>query len=327
MQLICFGDSNTYGFDPRSYFGSRYPAETRWVNLLAQATGWSIRNEGQNGREIPPVPSEFLLKDCAKTDALVIMLGSNDLLQTMRADTAADRMERFLTQLPPIRTLLVAPPPMIHGTWVTDDRLLTESRKLADLYRALAQKLDLAFADAGEWGIELLFDGVHFSEAGHQAFFRGIHAVLERGFIREVQKRPAALRSRLLDVWESSVRASHTFLTESDLREIAPQVQTALSTVPHLVVLEQGDLPMGFLGVNGQTLEMLFLDSSLMGQGQGRRLMEWAIRRFRIRETCVNEQNPQAVGFYRHLGFRPYRRTDTDQQGRPFPLLYLRREG
>ena len=327
MQLLCFGDSNTYGYDPRSYFGSRYPAEIRWVNLLAQATGWSIRNEGQNGREIPEAPSEFFLKDCSKADALVIMLGSNDLLQTVSADIAAARMERLLTQLPPIRTLLVAPPPMIRGAWVTDDRLLLESRKLAELYRALAQKLDLTFADAGEWGVELLFDGVHFSEAGHQAFFRGIHAALERGFIREAQKRPTALRSRLLDVWESSVRATHTFLKEADLQEIAPEVQAALSTVPHLVVLEQGDLPIGFLGVSNQTLEMLFLEPSLIGQGQGRRLTEWAIRHFAIRETCVNEQNPQAVGFYQHLGFRPYQRTETDQQGRPFPLLYLRREG
>lgn len=326
MQLVCFGDSNTYGYDPRSYFGSRYPSEIRWVNLLAQETGWSVRNEGQNGREIPEVPSEFLLKDLEKADALVIMLGSNDLLQTMSAETAARRMEHFLRQLPSLPTLLVAPPPMIRGAWVTDDQLLVESRNLTEAYRLMACKLDVAFADAGEWGVELLFDGVHFSEKGHQAFFRGISAALNRGFIREVRKRPALLRNQLLDVWESSVRASHTFLTEADLRDLIPTVQKALTTVSHLVVLEQGKLPVGFMGITDQTLEMLFLDPAVTGQGHGRRLLEWGIRHFHIHETCVNEQNPNAVGFYRHMGFRTERRTETDQQGRPFPLLYLRRE-
>ena len=46
MTLLCYGDSNTYGFDPRSYFGGRYPAEVRWTHRLAQATGWAYHASG-----------------------------------------------------------------------------------------------------------------------------------------------------------------------------------------------------------------------------------------------------------------------------------------
>ena len=48
MNVICFGDSNTYGYDPRGYFGGRYDADSRWVDILAMETGWTIPNMGQN---------------------------------------------------------------------------------------------------------------------------------------------------------------------------------------------------------------------------------------------------------------------------------------
>lgn len=180
MHLICFGDSNTYGYDPRSFFGSRYSAEHRWVDLLAQETGFEIENWGENGRSIPAVPPEYLLRGCAAADGIIIMLGSNDLLQSAGAEGAARRMEAFLRQLPRRPVLLVAPPPMIPGTWVTDQRLLTESRELPLLYAALARCLKVSFADAGKWGVELLFDGVHFSEAGHHAFAAGIREAMRQ---------------------------------------------------------------------------------------------------------------------------------------------------
>ena len=77
MNIICFGDSNTYGYDPRSYLGGRYGPDSRWVDLLAARTGWDVRNQGQNGRTIPGGPVPFP----ADTDLLTVMLGTNDLLQ------------------------------------------------------------------------------------------------------------------------------------------------------------------------------------------------------------------------------------------------------
>ena len=89
--VICFGDSNTYGYDPRSYLGGRYGPDSRWVDLLAARTGWDVRNQGQNGRTIPGGPVPFP----ADTDLLTVMLGTNDLLQGRGPETAAERMFRL----------------------------------------------------------------------------------------------------------------------------------------------------------------------------------------------------------------------------------------
>ena len=179
MRLLCFGDSNTYGYDSRSYVGDRYPPESRWTDLLAQSTGWEVLNDGYNGRTIPaPVTAVRL----SRADGLVVMLGTNDLLQGLSAAEAAVRMEHFLVPLLPAysRILLIAPPPMKQGIWVTEERLLVESARLAEEYEALARRLGISFADAGQWGVELTFDGIHFTESGHRAFAAGIRAALER---------------------------------------------------------------------------------------------------------------------------------------------------
>lgn len=172
MKVICYGDSNTYGYDPRSYIGGRYPASDRWVDLLAEKTGWEVENRGLNGREIPgqsiSVPGD--------TGLLIVMLGTNDLLQGADAATVVVRMERFLERLPLDRKkiLLIAPPPMQRGEWVTGQGLIDQSIHLAKGYRDLARRLGIGFADADQWQIELCFDGVHFTADGHRAFAEGL---------------------------------------------------------------------------------------------------------------------------------------------------------
>ena len=96
MKVICFGDSNTYGYDPRGYFGGRYDADSRWVDILAAETGWTACNMGENGREIPSAAPAFP----ADTDLLIVMLGTNDLLQGRSPEQAAERLEQFLTAVP-----------------------------------------------------------------------------------------------------------------------------------------------------------------------------------------------------------------------------------
>ena len=173
MRILCFGDSNTYGYDPRGYFGGRYDADDRWVDLLAQQTSHEIINLGANGREIPRNPYALrLLTEHAPVDIFLVMLGTNDLLQGSTAEIAAERMENFLTPLLPHcnRILTVAPPPMKRGAWVPTDELVTESIRLAEEYRAVASHLNIPFIDTTNWNIELAFDGVHFTEEGHHAF-------------------------------------------------------------------------------------------------------------------------------------------------------------
>ncbi len=70
--------------------------------------------------------------------------------------------------------------------------------------------------------------------------------------------------------------------------------------------------------------EMLFLSPEARGKGLGKRLLQYGIETYNIQELTVNEQNPQAVGFYEHMGFQTYKRTDHDEEGNPYPLLYMR---
>ena len=72
------------------------------------------------------------------------------------------------------RILLIAPPPMVLGEWVSNQQLIDDSRALAQLCQALAERLGIRFADAGKWGIPLTYDGVHFTEQGHKAFAAGL---------------------------------------------------------------------------------------------------------------------------------------------------------
>ena len=135
----------------------------------------------------------------------------------------------------------------------------------------------------------------------------------------------APLLPALLEIWESSVRATHHFLSESEIRRIKDYVPQALGSVEHLIVAENGQgAPVAFMGTESDRLEMLFLAPAARGNGLGGELLRYGIRHYRIREVTVNEQNPQAVGFYRHMGFVPYKRTSHDEQGAPYPLLYMR---
>lgn len=170
--IICFGDSNTYGYDPRGYFGGRYDADCRWVDILTAETGWDISNMGQNGREISTAAPAFP----ADTELLIVMLGTNDLLQGRSPEQAAERLERFLAGISLNRSqlLLIAPPPMAMGEWVSSPQLIDDSRIFAQLCQALAERLSIRFADAGKCDIPLAYDGVHFTEQGHKAFASGL---------------------------------------------------------------------------------------------------------------------------------------------------------
>ena len=144
--------------------------------------------------------------------------------------------------------------------------------------------------------------------------------------IEEVQERTPELVRQLTTVWEASVRATHAFLSDAEVERIRGYVPQALGGVEHLIVAEGADgAPAAFMGIEGERLEMLFLAPDARGAGLGRRLLEYGVAHYGVRELTVNEQNPQAVGFYRHMGFETYKRTETDEQGGPYPLLYMRR--
>ena len=141
--------------------------------------------------------------------------------------------------------------------------------------------------------------------------------------IIEVKNRTPALVQSLLNVWEGSVRATHLFLSESEIARLREYVPQALLAVEILVVAQKGGAPDAFMGVEDGSLEMLFVAPQERGKGLGRRLLRYGIDRLGVNRLAVNEQNPQARGFYERMGFRVCRRTELDGQGYPYPLLYM----
>ena len=172
MTILCYGDSNTYGYDPRGYFGGRY--DHPWPELLGELSGWTVHNNGSCGREIPR-REVVLPKDC---DLLIVMMGTNDLLQGATAVEAGERIRRFLSIPDRGKLLLLAPPPMTAGEWVSSDSLLRESRRLCRVYRELAEELGIRFLDAAGWDIPMAYDGVHFTEDGHRRFGEQLYTEL-----------------------------------------------------------------------------------------------------------------------------------------------------
>ena len=143
--------------------------------------------------------------------------------------------------------------------------------------------------------------------------------------IYEAAERSEELVRELLGVWERSVRATHLFLSDGEVRSIREYVPQALLGAAHLLVAEdEAGAPAAFMGVEDGTLEMLFIDPEERGKGLGRRLLRRGIQSYGVRRLAVNEQNPRAAGFYEHMGFEVFARSETDEQGNPYPILYMR---
>lgn len=177
MRILCFGDSNTYGFDPRDPIEKRYPPSERWPEILAEQTGWDVLNMGLNGRTIPHTKREVELalsqiRKKLPAELVIIMLGSNDalLMDDPSAEKIADRMDSFLhalrTSVPQLRVFLISPPrvdvPLAHIQEIFWE-LIPRYRKLAAKYQAI-------FASAPSWQLPLSADEVHFSAQAHKVF-------------------------------------------------------------------------------------------------------------------------------------------------------------
>lgn len=129
----------------------------------------------------------------------------------------------------------------------------------------------------------------------------------------------------LAQIWELSVRATHTFLKEEDIRALRPLVKQGIQEIGKLYcAVDSQRIPEAFMGIEGDKLEMLFVHPANRGKGVGKNLVKYAVKNLDVRYVDVNEQNPQAVGFYEHLGFRCFGRSELDGQGNPFPILHLR---
>ena len=143
--------------------------------------------------------------------------------------------------------------------------------------------------------------------------------------IIKIEDRNSILVEQLVKVWKDSVKETHLFLSDVEINNIQRYIPQALTDISHLVIADnENGVPVAFMGIDEQKLEMLFITPKERGRGLGKILIEYGIKEYSINELGVNEQNPQAKGFYERMRFQVYKRTETDEQGMPYPILYMK---
>ena len=130
--------------------------------------------------------------------------------------------------------------------------------------------------------------------------------------------------AEVVALWEASVRATHRFLSEEDIQYFKPLIYNQYLHAVNLVCArDENNRIRAFLGVANGKIEMLFVHPSAFSKGIGKKLARYAIEKLKATKVDVNEDNPQAVGFYQHLGFRTISRSPLDSLGKPFPILHM----
>ena len=137
-----------------------------------------------------------------------------------------------------------------------------------------------------------------------------------------IRKVKATDYPRLMEIWESAVSSTHDFLKEEDFLYYKEQLPVYFQHVT-LFGFEQEGILIGFMGIAEGNLEMLFVDDNYRGIGIGKRLITYAIGNFQVTKVDVNEQNIQAVGFYKYMGFSIYKRSNLDGEGKEYPILHM----
>ncbi len=145
----------------------------------------------------------------------------------------------------------------------------------------------------------------------------------------EIRRAIPSDREILLDVWLRSVHATHSFVSETDIQSMIPQVRDYLASNEPMfwVMCDDSGTVMGFMGMSGSKMDALFLAPEFQGRGAGRQLVRHAQALHGELTVDVNEQNAAARSFYEACGFSVEGRSELDDQGRPYPLLHLRTTG
>lgn len=137
--------------------------------------------------------------------------------------------------------------------------------------------------------------------------------------IREIKLRDYP---RLIEIWESAVLNTHDFLKDEDFTYYKKQLPVYFEHVKLLGFEESGILA-GFMGIAEENLEMLFVHNNYRGKGVGKKLIKYGIEHLKVTKVDVNEQNTEAIGFYKHIGFYTLNRSELDGMGKEYPILHM----
>ena len=133
---------------------------------------------------------------------------------------------------------------------------------------------------------------------------------------------------RALAIWRDAVDATHGFLAPEDRREIDAMVANEfLPNVELWLVDDEDGRAAGFLVMDGDMIDALFVDPAFHGRGYGTALLEHALTLAPEALVDASEQAANAIPFYEARGFVRIGRSETDPQGRPYPLIHLRHPG
>lgn len=143
----------------------------------------------------------------------------------------------------------------------------------------------------------------------------------------KVRRGTAADAPRALTIWREAVDATHGFLTPEDRAEIDVMVAAFVASAELWMVDDADGCPVGFLVMDGEMIDALFVDPAVHGQGFGTALLGHALKLSPKATVDASEQADNALPFYEARGFVRTGRSETDPQGRPYPLIHLRYAG
>ena len=140
----------------------------------------------------------------------------------------------------------------------------------------------------------------------------------------QTENRYNSIVEEIVILWKQSVKATHIFLSNSDIISLIPDVKKGVKKIEKLVIVkDKSNKIIGFMGIENNKIEMLFISPEYFGIGIGKKLVNYGITQYNIKYVDVNEQNPKALNFYKHIGFNIFNRSELDDQGNPFPILHL----
>jgi len=126
-----------------------------------------------------------------------------------------------------------------------------------------------------------------------------------------------------MEIWESAVKATHHFLAEEDFNYFKEAIPRDYLPNLEVYVIIENEKPQGFASVSEGNLEMLFIHNDMRGKGLGKALYQFMKEKTDLTKVDVNEQNPQAIGFYEKLGFKQVGRSEKDGSGKDYPIIHM----
>lgn len=143
----------------------------------------------------------------------------------------------------------------------------------------------------------------------------------------KVRRGTRADAARALEIWRDAVDATHGFLSPEHRSDIDAIVAEWLPTADLWLVDDPRGRPVGFLAMDGNLIDALFVDPAVHGRGYGTALLNQALRLAPNAIVDASEQASNALPFYEARGFVRTGRSETDPGGRPYPLIHLRHPG